>query len=43
MNARDYSPATAEFTSVDSLLATTGQPHTYASDTPTAATDPTGD
>ena len=42
MNARDYSPATAEFTSVDPLLAVTGQPYVYADDDPASNADPSG-
>jgi RHS repeat-associated protein len=43
MRARDYNPATDQFTSVDPMLATSGQPYGYADDSPAAATDPTGD
>jgi hypothetical protein len=42
MRARDCNPATAEFTSVDPALATTGQPYAYVGDGPTCRTDPTG-
>jgi len=42
MRARDYNPATAEFTSVDPAVATTGQPYVYARDALTYRTDPTG-
>jgi RHS repeat-associated protein len=31
MNARDYNPANGTFTSVDPMLANTGQPYAYAS------------
>jgi RHS repeat-associated protein len=42
MHARDYSPATAGFTSVDPMLSVTDQPYAYASDDPVYYTDPTG-
>jgi RHS repeat-associated protein len=42
MRARDYSPATGVFTSVDPDLIQTGQPYLYAADTPVALSDPTG-
>jgi RHS repeat-associated protein len=42
MRARDYSPATGSFTSVDPALAMTGQPYTYVSDGPVAGRDPSG-
>jgi RHS repeat-associated protein len=43
MRARDYNPASGEFTSVDPQLAATGQPYTYAGDAPTYLSDPGGD
>jgi RHS repeat-associated protein len=43
MNARDYNPANGAFTSVDPLLAATGQPYAYAGDSPVAGTDPSGE
>jgi RHS repeat-associated protein len=42
MRARDYSPAPAAFTSVDPMVAVSGQPYAYASDTPAYYTDPSG-
>jgi RHS repeat-associated protein len=42
MRARDYSPATASFTSVDPMLTVSGQPYQYASDSPGYYTDPSG-
>jgi RHS repeat-associated protein len=42
MQARDYSPATGQFTSVDPLLAETGTPYAYADDNPVTLLDPTG-
>jgi RHS repeat-associated protein len=42
MRARDYDPATASFTSVDPLRATTEQAYLYSGDSPTSATDPSG-
>jgi RHS repeat-associated protein len=42
MRARDYNPATGQFTSVDPALATTGQPYAYVGDAPTYLSDPTG-
>ena len=42
MRARWYDPATAQFLTVDPLVAATGQPYAYASDEPTNLTDPSG-
>jgi hypothetical protein len=42
MRARDYSPATDDFTSADPLAAITGQPYVYADDSPVYLTDPSG-
>jgi RHS repeat-associated protein len=42
MRARDYSPATGSFTSVDPMLTVSSQPYQYASDSPTYYTDPSG-
>jgi RHS repeat-associated protein len=42
MRARDYSPATGAFTSLDPMLAMTGQPYAYASNDPVYYTDPSG-
>jgi RHS repeat-associated protein len=42
MRARDYSPATGSFTSVDPMLTVSGQPYQYASDSPAYYTDPSG-
>lgn len=42
MRARDYNPATSQFTSVDPALSATGQPYAYASDNPVGLTDPSG-
>ena len=42
MRARDYSPATGAFTSVDPDLTATGTPYAYAQDDPAALTDPAG-
>jgi RHS repeat-associated protein len=42
MRARDYDPATDEFTSADPLTAMTGQPYLYAGDSPVYLTDPSG-
>jgi RHS repeat-associated protein len=42
MRARDYSPSSSDFASVDPLLATTAQPYAYASDTPEFLNDPDG-
>ena len=40
--ARWYDPATAEFTSVDPDVASTGQPYAYAGDDPVNGGDPSG-
>jgi hypothetical protein len=40
---RYYDPATAQFLSVDPLVAETGQPYSYAGDDPVNETDPAGD
>jgi len=42
MRARWYDPKTAQFTSVDPLLALTDQPYSYAGNDPISASDPTG-
>jgi RHS repeat-associated protein len=42
MRSRDYNPATGQFTSVDPLLTLTGQPYTYAGNSPDFLTDPSG-
>jgi RHS repeat-associated protein len=42
MRARDYNAGTGAFTSVDPMLAMTGQPYAYASDGPSYYTDPSG-
>jgi RHS repeat-associated protein len=42
MRARDYSPATAGFTSVDPLQFVTAQPYEYGSGDPLDYTDPSG-
>jgi RHS repeat-associated protein len=42
MRARDYSPATAGFTSADPMALLTGQPYAYAADDPVEFTDPSG-
>lgn len=42
MRARWYDPATGQFTSVDSLVAQTGQPYMYAGGDPVNASDPSG-
>jgi RHS repeat-associated protein len=42
MRARDYNPATGQFTSVDPLLNQTSQPYAYADGNPVSATDATG-
>jgi uncharacterized protein RhaS with RHS repeats len=42
MRARDYYPATGEFTSVDPQLSNSGLAYAYAADDPTFATDPSG-
>ena len=42
LRARWYDPATAQFTSVDALVAITGQPYSYASGNPVNGADNTG-
>lgn len=42
MRARDYSPATGAFSTVDPMLSATDQPYMYASGDPVTNTDPTG-
>lgn len=42
LRARYYDPTTAQFLTIDPLLARTGQPYTYADDNPIDGTDPTG-
>jgi len=42
MRARWYDPKTAQFTSVDPLVALTDQPYSYAGNDPISASDPTG-
>jgi RHS repeat-associated protein len=42
LRARDYSPATAGFTSSDPMALLTGQPYAYAGDDPVEFTDPSG-
>lgn len=42
LRARYYDPATAQFTSRDPALATTGEPHSYSYDNPLNMSDPTG-
>ena len=39
---RYYDPATAQFVSIDPLVATTGQPYQYAGDDPINGSDPSG-
>jgi RHS repeat-associated protein len=41
--ARDYDPATGQFSSVDPLLSDTDQPYAYAADDPVHLTDPSGE
>lgn len=41
--ARWYDPSTGEFTTVDPMLAQTGQPYSYANDDPVNGGDPTGE
>ena len=43
LRARYYDPATAQFLSRDPLVAQTGEPYSYASNTPLNMTDPTGE
>ena len=40
--ARWYDPTTAEFTTIDPDVASTGQPYTYAGDDPVNEWDPDG-
>lgn len=42
LRARAYDPATAQFMSVDPMLASTNAPYNYAGDNPTSYVDPTG-
>ncbi len=42
MHARDYSPASGDFTSIDPMLAATGEPYAYANDEPNVLIDPAG-
>jgi RHS repeat-associated protein len=42
MRARNYDPATAQFTTRDSWLALTGEPYSYGTDNPLTVADPTG-
>jgi RHS repeat-associated protein len=42
LRARTYDPATAQFLSVDPLVAQTGEPYSYASDNPLNFDDPEG-
>jgi hypothetical protein len=42
MRARDYNPATGQFTSLAPFSAETGTPHAYSADSPAALVDPTG-
>jgi RHS repeat-associated protein len=42
LRARSYEPATAQFTSVDPAVETTGAPYSYAADDPINGGDPTG-
>jgi RHS repeat-associated protein len=42
LRARYYDPTTAQFTTIDPLLATTGQAYAYAANNPTNTVDPTG-
>jgi len=42
LRARSYDPATAQFLSVDPLVAQTGQPYAYVGADPLNATDPAG-
>jgi uncharacterized protein RhaS with RHS repeats len=42
MRARDYSPATGSFITVDPLNELTGQPYTYAGNNPVLFSDPSG-
>jgi RHS repeat-associated protein len=42
LQARYYDPSTGQFMSVDPVVAVTGQPYSYAGDSPIAQTDPSG-
>ena len=42
LRARSFDPATAQFLTVDPLVAGTGEPYAYTSGNPLNATDPTG-
>jgi RHS repeat-associated protein len=42
LRARWYDPATGQFTSVDPLVALTGQPYSYAGNNPVNESDPSG-
>ncbi|HEX9967958.1 MAG TPA: RHS repeat-associated core domain-containing protein [Solirubrobacterales bacterium] len=42
LRARTYDPVTAQFVSVDPLVAKTGEPYGYAADNPVNASDPAG-
>jgi RHS repeat-associated protein len=42
MRARDYNPATGEFSGIDPALALTGEPYAYVSGNPVGGTDPSG-
>jgi RHS repeat-associated protein len=43
LRARTYDPVTAQFLSVDPLLAETGEPYVYAGDNPVNRSDPSGE
>lgn len=42
LRAREYDPTTAQFLSVDPLVALTGEPYSYAEDNPLNEADPSG-
>ncbi len=42
LRARTYDPATAQFLSVDPMVASTGEPYSYAGNDPVNRADPTG-
>ncbi len=42
LRARWYDPATGQFTSIDALVALTGQPYSYAGNNPVNGSDPLG-